>query len=426
MGSAISKDDASVIDRISTELPRASEPTSQSIPTDSELLRRAKAELELLYAVEQQIASAHSLGELVGRVLAQLVSTASSGGGFEAAALLYVDGEDAQVLALVRDRAIEQRAVPHAIARRWLGRSHGAFGRMVSPDDTAKKQGLFFSLTFNAPLKVIEVPISGGDAHAGMLQLVGAEAFSDSEAVLQRRVGLVAAQLGRAVMLRREHDLLMRSERMALLGQSASAVLHDLRTPLAAVASCVEVMATAQEPELRRDYAERAVRSLDHIERMVQEVLAFARGQRQIAVDRVSLARFVEETRELLEPELSRFGATLEIHGDCEGSARFDPNKIKRVLWNLARNAGQAGAKKFVWKLDRAGEYLVFECSDTGPGIPQEMDGKLFEPFTTFGKPTGSGLGLSMAKAIIDAHCGRIQVKSEAESGAAFRIELPF
>ena len=177
---------------------------------------------------------------------------------------------------------------------------------------------------------------------------------------------------------------------------------------------------------MRRDYAERAVRSLEHIERMVQEVLSFARGQRAVAIDRLPLSRFVEDTRELLEPELARFGATLEIHGDCEGNVRFDPGKIKRVLWNLARNAGQAGAKKFIWKLERAGEYLVFECSDTGPGIPQEMDGKLFEPFASYGKPTGSGLGLAMAKSIIDAHCGRIQVKSDTDSGAVFRIELPF
>lgn len=426
MGSPISKDAAAAIDRISTELPTQSEPSSRSMPTDSELLRRAKAELELLYAVEQQIASAHSLDDLVGRVLSLLVAAASPGGGFDAAALLIVDEEGAQVLSLLRNKALEHRSVPRALAKRWLGRSRSTLAREVSPDDSAKTQSLFFSLAFEQQRTVIEAPISGGDEHAGMLQLVGPVAFSDADAIVQRRVTLVAAQLGRAVMLRREHDQLMRSERLALLGQSAGAVLHDLRTPLTAVASCVEVMAGAQEPEVRRDYAQRAVRSLEHVERMVQEILAFARGQREIAIDRLPLSRFVEETRELLEPELARFGATLEIHGDCEGSARFDSSKIKRVLWNLARNAGQAGAKKFIWKLERAGEYLVFECSDTGPGIPQEMDGKLFQPFVSYGKATGSGLGLSMAKTIIDAHCGRIHVKSSADSGAVFRIELPF
>src|SRR5690349_8887060 len=125
MVSPISKEDLSVIDRISTESHRPSEPTSQSMPTDSELLRRAKAELELLYAIEQQIASAHTLSELVCNVLSLLVEPSSAGTGFEAAALLYVDGEDARVLSLVRARSLEQRGVPRTVARRWLGRSRG-------------------------------------------------------------------------------------------------------------------------------------------------------------------------------------------------------------------------------------------------------------------------------------------------------------
>jgi two-component system sensor histidine kinase FlrB len=259
----------------------------------------------------------------------------------------------------------------------------------------------------------------------GLLQLIGPQEQSESDAQVLRRVSLVAAQLGRAILLRHEQELLMRSERMAVLGQAMGAMLHDLRTPLSAVASSVESMATAEAPEVRREHADRAGRSLEHVERMVQEVLAFARGQREVVADRLTLASFVEETRELLELELSRFGATLEIQGDCAGTGRFDAGKIKRVLWNLARNAGQAGAKKFTWKLERAGEYLVFECADTGPGIPQEMNGRLFEPFASHGKPKGTGLGLSMAKKIVDAHCGRIHVKSDLGRGTVFRIELP-
>jgi|GEM_PF-5160087 len=425
MGAPISHHDDSVIDRISTEHVRSSEPTSQSMPTDAELLRRTKAELELLYGIEQQISSAHSLGELVRSVLSLLVAPAGVGPGFEAAALLYVDGEDAKVLSLVRDRPLEQRPVPRTVAKRWLARSRGTQCRQVAPDDSAKAQGLFFSLAFDEKRKVFEVPISGGDAHVGILQLVSQLAFGAPDDVVQRRVSLVAGQLGRAIMWRRERDHLLRNERMVLLQQSVSAVLRDLRTPLTAVASCVEVMASAQEPEVRRDYAERAVRSLEHVERMVHEILSFARGQREVSVDRLPLSRFVEETRELLEPELGRLGATLEIHGDCDGMARFDAKKIKRVLWNLACNAGEAGAKKFIWKVERAGEYMVFECSDTGPGVPHEMEGKLFEPFASHGKAAGSGLGLAMAKSIIDAHCGRITVKSEAGNGTVFRIELP-
>ena len=415
------------------------EPTSQAIPlpNEAQLRMRATMELELLYAIEQEIASAHHGTELISRVLELLCAHQ----GFEAAALLLVDTLEAQVLAVADGKARGTRALRRGSALRWLEHTRGPGVRLIEPEPPSaeqgstseshtqpkvrRAQGMLLSLQGTHKRKVYEVPLSGGGAHMGLLQLIGPQEQSESDAQVLRRVSLVAAQLGRAILLRHEQELLMRSERMAVLGQAMGAMLHDLRTPLSAVASSVESMATAEAPEVRREHADRAGRSLEHVERMVQEVLAFARGQREVVADRLTLASFVEETRELLELELSRFGATLEIQGDCAGTGRFDAGKIKRVLWNLARNAGQAGAKKFTWKLERAGEYLVFECADTGPGIPQEMNGRLFEPFASHGKPKGTGLGLSMAKKIVDAHCGRIHVKSDLGRGTVFRIELP-
>lgn len=417
----------------------ASEPTSQSMPLPSEaqLRMRATQELELLYAIEQQIATAHELTELISRVLELLCAHQ----GFEAAALLLVDGSEAHVLAVADGKTRSTRALRRGSALRWLEHARGPGVREIEPEPSAgeqgstpeahtqprvrRGQGMLLHLSGTHKRKVYEVPLSGGGAHLGLLQLIGPLQQAEGDTQVLRRVSLVAAQLGRAILLRAEHEQLMRSERMAVLGQAMGAMLHDLRTPLGAVASSVQSMAETDAPEPRREHAQRAARSLEHVERMVQEVMAFARGQREIVTDRLALERFVEETRELLEPELSRFGATLEIQGDCAGTARFDAGKIKRVLWNLARNAGQAGAKKFTWKLTREGEYLVFECADTGPGIPHEMSGRLFESFASFGKPGGTGLGLSMAKKIVDAHCGRIQVKSDLGRGTVFRIELP-
>ena len=417
----------------------ATEPKSQSMPLPSEaqLRTRATMELELLYAIEQQVATAHHLSELISRVLELLCAHQ----GFEAAALLLVDTTEAHVLSVADGKVRGTRPLRRGSALRWLEHSRGPGVREIQPDPPSpedgtsteshtqpkvrRAQGMLLSLQGTHKRKVYEVPLSGGGAHMGLLQLIGPQQQSEPDSQVLRRVSLVAAQLGRAILLRHEHEQLMRSERMSLLGQALGAMLHDLRTPLSAVGSSVEIMATAEAPELRREHAERAGRGLEQVERMVQDVLSFARGQREIVPDRFPLSRFVEETRELLEPELLRLGATLEVQGDFEGTARFDAGKIKRVLWNLARNAGQAGAKKFTWKLEREGEYLVFECADTGPGIPHEMNGRLFEAFASFGKPRGTGLGLSMAKTIVDAHCGRIHVKSGVGRGTVFRIELP-
>ena len=137
--------------------------------------------------------------------------------------------------------------------------------------------------------------------------------------------------------------------------------------------------------------------------------------------------RFVTAVREMLLPETEQYGATLVINAEYTGTARFDESKVKRVLFNLARNACQAMGQggTFTWTVRRSGELLVFECSDTGPGIPKEMEGRLFETFASHGKVDGTGLGLAMAKKIVDAHCGQITCLTSSGQGTSFRIELP-
>jgi len=156
-------------------------------------------------------------------------------------------------------------------------------------------------------------------------------------------------------------------------------------------------------------------------------VLSFARGQREVFMQKVYLNLFVEEVRELLIPETNSTRVALIVQVEYDGMARFDATKLKRVLFNLARNACQAMGEggTFTWKIAREAERLVFECTDTGPGMPAEMEGKLFESFASHGKANGTGLGLAMAKKIVDAHCGSIRCDSTLGQGVTFRIELP-
>jgi signal transduction histidine kinase len=117
----------------------------------------------------------------------------------------------------------------------------------------------------------------------------------------------------------------------------------------------------------------------------------------------------------------------LVVSAEYDGIAHFDESKIKRVIFNLARNACQAmgSTGTFTWRVLRMSDDLVLECRDTGPGIPKEMAGRLFESFATHGKSDGTGLGLAMAKKIIDAHGGSITCQSQPGHGATFRIALP-
>jgi signal transduction histidine kinase len=382
-------------------------------------LRRANAELEMLYAIEQQVNTADALGDLIGAVLERVCASM----GFAMAAALVVQNGRAEVITVEQGKGPTNRSLPLADAERLIASHRLPERRMI--DAAVSGDELLFESMGVSLVESFSAPLSDGTAHCGLVQALSPVDLPETEHAALRRVGLLAQQLGRAIVLRRDREALLRAERMALLGQSLGEILHDMRTPIMAVSGFIDVMAGAESQELRREYAERASRGLEQMERMVQDVLAFARGRREVLLGKVHVQRFVEDVREMLVLELQSAGVSLEIHTEFTGTARFDESKMKRVLWNMARNACQAGSKKFCWRIERAGEYLVFECEDDGPGIPEALRGRLFESFATHGKEGGTGLGLSMAKKIIDAHCGRIHVRAAEGHGTVFRIELP-
>jgi signal transduction histidine kinase len=375
----------------------------------------------VLYAVEQQIASAVDVTSLISSVLERVVALSLA----EAAAVLLATEHSGQLFANVGGvvyapsdvdaRETQRRMNLARFPGRRLATAIGNDGDslVVVPELTAIK-------TFCAPL-------SDGRMQIGVLQVVHRQDHVGDEETVLGQLALVAGQLGRGIVLLRDRDAGERAQRLAILGHSVGGILHDMRTPLTAVGGYIELMVDENDPAVRKDYGARVGRALEHMEGMTQEVLAFARGQREVLIRKVFLDRFIADVREMLVSEMSRFGVRLEIDVRYDGVARFDENKLKRVIWNIARNACEAMGEggTFRWTISQTLEHVVFECADTGPGIAKAMEGRLFESFATHGKVAGTGLGLAMAKKIVDAHCGSISVSSEAGQGTTFRIEIP-
>ena len=387
-------------------------------------LRRANSELEILYELERRISEADDLDALLADVVERACTLLNVA---QAAVLLANENGSARVYAhhLGREREpaheLDARRARAVCARAQLpvhrvSDDTGALADLVAPELPNGKAHESFS-----------APLSDARRTLGVIQLVNRGDADMAPDWLLRVVSLLAGQVARSIVVKRDQQAAQTAGRMALLGQSVGAILHDLRTPMTAVAGYADLMAIEGDAELRRTYVERIERALLHMETMTKEVLAFARGRREILVRKVYMDKFVESVRELLVPETERFGVALVIRADYDDSARFDENKIKRVIFNLARNACQAMDKggTLTWSVRRSDERLVLECSDTGPGIPKEMAGRLFESFASHGKSEGTGLGLAMAKKIVDAHCGQISCSSQPGQGATFTIELP-
>lgn len=382
--------------------------------------RRANAELEMLYDLEQQMSETGDVAALVRGALDRVCSLL----GLRAAAVMLASDGGASVLAVSRQgQALSLPPLDGRAAKRLLQQARVPAHRRV----TAGGETLVGDALGSPLVEVFSAPLSDGRTHFGLLELVDrVDSHADEDWVL-RMASLVASQLARGIVVRRDREEGQRAERLSLLGHSVGAILHDLRTPMTAIGGFAELMALEDDAAQRADYAQRIERALAHMETMTQEVLAFARGRREVLVQKVYMHQFIEAVREMLLPETQGFGVQLVVNAEYDGAARFDESKIKRVLFNLARNACQAMGQggTFTWNVRAEAGSLVLECCDTGPGIPKEMEGRLFESFATHGKSDGTGLGLAMAKKIVEAHGGSIACVSTPGQGATFRISLP-
>jgi signal transduction histidine kinase len=227
---------------------------------------------------------------------------------------------------------------------------------------------------------------------------------------------------------------LLQAEKMAALGQTISGVAHELNNPLATILTWAERLSqnTSLDASVRRGL-ETILGESERAARIVRNLLTFARKRRTTRV-MVDVNQVIQETLALRAYEQRRSNITV-IPALAAGLPVVfgDGHQIQQVLLNLMINAEQAmvstnGRGVLVvrtwYEADR--HSVIFEINDDGPGIPEELQPKIFDPFfTTKEVGQGTGLGLTVAYAIVQEHGGRIRLESRADGGASFYVELP-
>ncbi|MGW8394136.1 sensor histidine kinase [Pseudoduganella sp. HUAS MS19] len=233
-------------------------------------------------------------------------------------------------------------------------------------------------------------------------------------------------------ILRTTQNELVQAGKLAMLGQMAAGVTHELNQPLAAIRAFADNARTF----LERGQPEQAASNLGHIgdasARMgaiISQLKGFARKDETIGP--VDFARAARSSAFLLESESKRRNVALDIDtGDEPLTVAGDTVRIEQVLINLLRNALDAveamPQPRVTVVLSREGAEGVARISDSGPGIPQEVAAHLFEPFFTT-KPAGQGLGLGLAisSSIVQAMNGRLTARNLDGGGAQFELRLP-
>jgi signal transduction histidine kinase len=204
-------------------------------------------------------------------------------------------------------------------------------------------------------------------------------------------------------------------------------LLHDLQTPMTIISGYAQLMAQMNDADQRERYVEQILRQFDLMSGMTKEILAFARGETNVLQRKVYLHRFVDDMKTQLEHALAGRNVALAIDAGYTGVAWFDEQAMMRMVHNLARNAAEALGSKgghFKIAVSADDEQLRFEFADDGPGIPAELEGRLFELFATAGKSQGTGLGLAICKKIVEEHHGQISCTSSPQ-GTKFHVVLP-
>lgn len=219
----------------------------------------------------------------------------------------------------------------------------------------------------------------------------------------------------------------VQQERMAMVGNMASTIIHDIRNPIGTIQGFAEII--AESPE-HKEYADIIVSSTERLLNMIQELLEFSRGTvNDIKFEKVKCSDFFMEFQAGITRDFEEKNIKLSLFRNYKGKIEINPDKMLRCLYNIAGNARDAmeDGGEFIIDVSEHGseQDMLITMSDTGKGMPDEIKNTLFEPFVTYGKSNGTGLGMAITKKIIDAHKGTIKVESELGKGTRFELKLP-
>ncbi|MBE7437133.1 MAG: sensor histidine kinase [Spirochaetales bacterium] len=224
-------------------------------------------------------------------------------------------------------------------------------------------------------------------------------------------------------------DRLRQSEKLATIGDMAAGIVHDLKNPVAVIKGYKEMADhDGLGREKRRHFLNIIDKEADRMLALVQDLLDFSRGSAAVAREWMGSKEFTERIKTVLDPLFNSREIEYSVMLDFVDSIYLDPERLLRAIINIAGNAADALEGKrggrFILQISRSEDSLIFTMTDNGPGIPLEIRETLFEPFATHGKEHGTGLGMAIARNIVQAHGGSIDFKTSS-SGTTFTIAMP-
>ncbi|MGB3118643.1 MAG: ATP-binding protein [Verrucomicrobiales bacterium] len=222
---------------------------------------------------------------------------------------------------------------------------------------------------------------------------------------------------------------LQNAERLSLVGTMMSSIVHDFRNPIATLSLVSDFLEQLQHQDSTLwQLGELAREAIDQMLAMIQELLEYSRGTSNVKLETTSVADLMRSLDEQTLNPLEREGLEVRREFHYSGEITVDRNRVLRLFGNITKNAYEAmlpNKGRLTLRSSLQEDAVLFEVQDTGCGIPKEILSRMFEPFLTHGKKEGTGLGMAIAKSVVEAHNGKIWMESEPGKGTICHIALP-
>lgn len=253
--------------------------------------------------------------------------------------------------------------------------------------------------------------------------------------LLQRRpelaLGIIREFSARMRTLNQKYvDEIIQAERLAVVGRFATTIVHDFKTPLAVIGLAMDLACSRGSPwAQRRQLRAMVSKQTDRMKAMLQELIDYTRpsGQ-QPNLRPLKFAPYLHSLAKEAGTELAQRGVKLVVENPPPSvPVKIEPQRLSRLFYNLLGNAADElkDGGTVTLRFKKLGRELLVEVQDNGHGIPAEFAPSLFKPFATYGKPNGTGLGLTICQRIAEDHGGRIWATSKPGQGATFSFTLP-
>ncbi len=283
---------------------------------------------------------------------------------------------------------------------------------------------------FSTPDNGVVVAIKGNRDLMGYIEVAG---IKQNDRLFNERtmnfLEIVAGQIISFIKNRKLVEEKARGEKLAAVGNMVSSIVHDVKNPLCGISGYVQLIKNKSDNNKIKKFSDIVLSELERLQQMNNELLTFVRGDKiELELKEIDANQFISDVVEIVKADLDIKNIELILDNKIQSRISIDINKMKRVFVNIINNAIDAmpeGGKLNIITEDVGGDLVSFTIRDNGKGMRSDVKARLFEPFFSFGKKNGTGLGMAITRDIVIEHKGGIHVESELGKGTGFIIKLP-